>query len=330
MIYWLFALVLAIALYLFYRCKRYEKWLENLEDELQFLDRYPDSHLKLLDQSKPPQVKNILEEIVKLSARSYQSALEVSKLREEQETLISGILHDFRTPLTSIQGYLDLLNQEYKKTDEQIDHAKIHQYLQIINERSQVLYEQASSFYLLSILESKHRKVEFESLSLADLLSEEIAARATELEEKFGEEIDIEIDELVPIEQSRLDLQRIISNLIRNSLAHGEAPFSVKLYEAEGTQIIEVCNRWYNPGLVDLERLLDRSFRTDPSRHNSRIPHAGLGMSIIRELCQHLNIEIHLSEDCSAANRLLAAEHQPHVAILRIQLIFKEIVKIPL
>ena len=84
------------------------------------------------------------------------------QIKQEEEQLkqsISNISHDLRTPLTSLQGYLTLL-QECENKQEQ------EQYLKIIKAKTDYLTELVQEFYDLSVLENEQSDVECERIDI--------------------------------------------------------------------------------------------------------------------------------------------------------------------
>lgn len=214
------------------------------------------------------------------------------KLRQknaEQKNLIASISHDFQTPLAAILGSLEIIEQ-LPANDESFKRS-IH-FLNIIKQQSQTLSEEIKSFYALALLESGDFKPNITQVNLYDILSNEIASRVNELEAKFHDNVTVELDETVPpLQQSELTCHRIISNLLKNSLDHGEREIKIKLEVVNDKQLLHIANIWHNPGIKDLNIIFSRSFRVDSARQQlQQSPHAGLGMSIVKDLCERFNI----------------------------------------
>ena len=90
------------------------------------------------------------------------------QIKQEEEQLkqsISNISHDLRTPLTSIQGYLTLL-QECENKQEQ------EQYLKIIKAKTDYLTELVQYFYDLSVLENEQSDVECERIDINRIVTD--------------------------------------------------------------------------------------------------------------------------------------------------------------
>ena len=97
----------------------------------------------------------------------YIKKLQV-QIKQEEEQLkqsISNISHDLRTPLTSLQGYLTLL-QECENKQEQ------EQYLKIIKAKTDYLTELVQEFYDLSVLENEQSDVECERIDINRIVTD--------------------------------------------------------------------------------------------------------------------------------------------------------------
>lgn len=101
----------------------------------------PGKRLRLVSPDR--QVENLLAQINGLLEDREQ---ETRTLREQEESLrrqIANISHDLRTPLTSILGYLQLLESE------QLSSQQRRHYLEIVSDRAKVLQDLITAFYVL-------------------------------------------------------------------------------------------------------------------------------------------------------------------------------------
>lgn len=145
------------------------------------------------------------------------------QIKQEEEQLkqsISNISHDLRTPLTSIQGYLTLL-QECENKQEQ------EQYLKIIKAKTDYLTELVQYFYDLSVLENEQSDVECERIDINRIVTDCLIEKYYE----FGEIQPIIQTENSPvwIYGNNLICKRIIENLIVNALRYSDNYIEVSI-----------------------------------------------------------------------------------------------------
>ena len=118
----------------------------------------PGKRLRLLSPDR--QVENLLAQINGLLEDREQ---ETRTLREQEESLrrqIANISHDLRTPLTSILGYLQLLESE------QLSPQQRRHYLEIVSDRAKVLQDLITAFYDLSRIEGGEYPLDLQPVDL--------------------------------------------------------------------------------------------------------------------------------------------------------------------
>ena len=90
------------------------------------------SHFEVFTQSDIPSIKELQKKINNLYQDNSKIEEKAFRKEKEMQTLMSGISHDIRTPLTSMQGYLKLI----RETNDEIEK---HRYLEIIDFRLESL-----------------------------------------------------------------------------------------------------------------------------------------------------------------------------------------------
>ncbi len=227
---------------------------------------------------------------------------------QEEKNLIASIAHDFQTPLTTMLGTIELLEKENLANVKLSTGQTLTDELNLIKERTISLSSQVKSFYLYSLIDSGDKAPSITEFSLFDLVANEIAARASEIEQRFANHVQIDLDEDLPqIKQDKLSCQRIVANLLKNCLEHGEEELKISLKSSFAKQILTFSNVWYNPGISDLSLICQRSYRIDSARSQvSTNPHAGLGMSIVHDLAESLNIKLTIYEKPYETTKVIA------------------------
>ncbi len=208
--------------------------------------------------------------------QKYQNADQHNRM------MIASIAHDFRTPLTSISGYVQLLKEEPEGEDAE-------KYYQVILQRIHSLSLLIEDFYAISILQSNEYPVRLQPVQPLLILQEELALYYAELQAHFAN-LSIGIEEnRVECRSDPMILKRIIQNLIKNALIHGTQMFSVQAALVDqGIQVI-IRNGIDPLKPFDITRIFDRMYIGDQSRHQRS---TGLGLAIVRELCRLLRISI--------------------------------------
>lgn len=211
----------------------------------------------------------------------------------ELREAIANMSHDLRTPLTSIMGYVYLLN------DDKLDKEERKEYLKIIEKRSLVLNDLITNFYGLSRIQADQYEIKFEPVNLELVLGEIIAAFYETLDYKFGEpEINIE-EGLGPVLGDKQALNRIFTNLIENIIKHGEGEVKISLKKKNKYIVMEFSNKAEELGLKDVNRIFEKFFTKDRMRTGQN---TGLGLAIVKLLVEKQGQKI---EAKKVGNRLV-------------------------
>lgn len=209
---------------------------------------------------------------------------QLKKLREQQhrfvqgdvelKTAVTNISHDLRTPLTAINGYLDLLDNEEKSDT-------VNRYINIIKNRTEVLEQLTEELFRYSIITSPEYDDSTEYLSINSILEESILGYYAILEERNITPT-IRIPEHKIIRKlNKAALSRIFSNLINNAIKYSDGDLEITLTKAG--EII-FTNTASELNEVQVERLFDRFYTVENARKST-----GLGLSIARILVERMN-----------------------------------------
>ena len=201
--------------------------------------------------------------------------------RKEQELRrqIANVSHDLRTPLTSILGYLQLLEGDGLSPEKKAE------YLRVIEGRARTLQVFISSFYDLSRIEGGELPLEREKIDLARALSDQLAASYEQIEQAgLAVEVDI-ASNLPPVWADGGAVTRIFSNLLTNALRHGTDTLAVRLY-LDGTQIVSAfSNRADDLTAEDAAHVFERFYTADKMRTGQS---TGLGLAIVKALAERM------------------------------------------
>ena len=187
---------------------------------------------------------------------------------------VANVSHDLRTPLTSILGYLQLLE------DRDLTESQRRAYLDIVEDRARALQNLITSFYDLSRLEAGEYPIVREQVDLREVISRLLASFYDELEAHFQVSVDLPED-LPPVWGDEAALSRVYTNLIRTALEHGGGTLSVQARQTpEGVE-----TRFANGGAdltpEQLPHVFDRFFTSDQTRSGRN---TGLGLAIVKAL----------------------------------------------
>ena len=191
----------------------------------------------------------------------------------ELKEAITNLSHDLRTPLTAINGYLDLLDRE-DKSDE------VNRYISLIRDRSEALKSLTEELFRYSIVTSV-QNISLERIDLVRALEESLVSFYGVFRER-----NIEPEIRLPEEPvwKTLDkeaISRVFSNIISNAIKYSEADFSVSMTE-DG--VITFSNIAGKMDAVSVGRLFDRFYTVETGGNST-----GLGLSIAKILVNRMD-----------------------------------------
>ena len=190
----------------------------------------------------------------------------------ELKEAVTNISHDLRTPLTAINGYLDLLEREEKS-------ESVQRYLSQIQNRTEVLKNLTEELFRYSVVTST-RDLKPEHMDVVRALEESLLSFYAVMQEK-GIEPQIDLPE-EPVYRN-LDagaVNRIFSNIIGNALKYSDGDLMVTM---DGEGCITFANSAQNLNAVSAGRLFDRFYTVEASRNST-----GLGLSIAKLLTERM------------------------------------------
>ena len=192
---------------------------------------------------------------------------------------IANVSHDLRTPLTSILGYLQLLEEDGLSPEKKAE------YLAVVEGRARTLQVFIATFYDLSRIEGGELPLEREKVDLGRALSDQLAAAYEQIEAAgLAVEVDVEPN-LPPVWADSGAATRIFSNLLTNALRHGRNTLSVRLYR-KGNQIVSAfSNRAEDLTAEDAAHVFERFYTADKMRTGQS---TGLGLAIVKALAERM------------------------------------------
>ncbi|MFM9270241.1 sensor histidine kinase [Halomonas elongata] len=199
----------------------------------------------------------------------------------QRRELVANLSHDFRTPLTSLRGYVEQLQRRESLSDEERRVA-----LTAIFDNAERLTRLARQLSTLARLDAYDQPLRREPFALAELVHD-IVGKFQPQAERLGVSLRVDVDPALPWVEADLGLvDRALSNLIDNALIAAAPQGRVWLAgEASGRGVrIAVSDDGDGIAAADLPLVTQRFYRTASSR--ARGEGSGLGLSIVRDICE--------------------------------------------
>ncbi|AUM96093.1 TPA: HAMP domain-containing histidine kinase [Clostridium botulinum] len=215
----------------------------------------------------------------------YESiSIDNKNYKDHHQKMISNISHDIRTPLTALMGYVDLLS------DNSITKEKREEYVSIIRERGTALKDLMEEFFQVAKLECNDVDITIEKFNISEIVRKNIITFINEINERnITPEINIGDEEIFALGDKNY-MSRIITNLISNSLKYGYEGkvIGIDLKEDNKWVILSIWDKGKGIDKNELPYIFDRLYTGEKSR-NRNLQGSGLGLSIVKNMVQHMN-----------------------------------------
>jgi signal transduction histidine kinase len=228
------------------------------------------------------------DEIGELASSLNYMAEQLTDIENMRKKLIQNVSHDLRTPITSIKGYLELLEDENFTEEEKIKSINT---IQKEVERMEKIVKEITR---LSIIDSKNYQLNIEKLELNSVVGELIPIIRIEAEKK---KIQIKNDSLqkeIFIRGDKEKVKEIIINLLSNAIKFTNEGF-IRISTSQNKNYASLIIEDTGIGIdsEDMPHIFERFYRGEKSRSQD-YSGLGIGLAIVKELVymQNGNIEV--------------------------------------
>lgn len=226
-------------------------------------------------------IKTVQDDLNRLRESSNQNALAAKEAEQRKNDLIVYLAHDLKTPLTSVIGYLSLMQDEPDVSPEL--RAK---YTSIALEKAQRLEELINEFFEITRFQLTHMELNWETIHFSRMLEQTafefqpiLAEKHLQLKTAITPNVDLSCD---PDK-----LERVVDNLIRNAISYSypDTVISLGMHATEDNAVLTICNAGRTISPEKLNRIFEQFFRGDTSR-STATGGAGLGLAIAKQITE--------------------------------------------
>lgn len=201
------------------------------------------------------------------------------KMDSEQKQFIGNVTHEFKTPITSIKAYADIL-QMYEHDENLINQAS-----ESISKECQRLTSMIDNILNLSSLEKYDFELNKTNVNLK-VLFEQITSRMLGRIKKYNLNIETSLDDVV-INADEENLRHIFINLIDNSIKYNKPGgfIRIKVCKNDAAAVIEISDTGIGIPNDELSRIFEPFYRikNDRSRTSGG---TGLGLALVKKLVE--------------------------------------------
>ena len=229
------------------------------------------------------------DEIGYLAACLNYMASQIASAEDDQKKFVANVSHDFRSPLTSIRGYLEAM------IDGTIPPEIHEKYLGIVLNETERLTKLTNSLLTLNNLNTKGILLDRTDFNINKVIRNTAASfEGTCLKKTIAIELILTGDEMY-VNADIGKIQQVLYNLIDNAIkfSHSDSVIKVETSVKKSKLFISVKDTGIGIPKDDLKLIWDRFYKSDLSRGRDK-KGTGLGLSIVKEIInchgEHINV----------------------------------------
>ncbi len=229
------------------------------------------------------------DEIGYLSAQLKYMATRISQTEDNQKKFIANVSHDFRSPLTSIKGYLEAM------ADGTIPKEMYEKYIGIVLNETERLTKLTNSLLTLNNLNTEGMLLEISDFDINKTIKDTIATFSGTCKERFIKISLVLTGEELLVHADMGKIQQVLYNLIDNAIKFSDSDSTIKIETTEKNETVFVSVKDEGIGIPkeSISHVFDRFYKSDLSRGKDK-KGTGLGLSITKEIinAHHENINV--------------------------------------
>jgi signal transduction histidine kinase len=238
-------------------------------------------------QAMSNQIKATMKDMEGEQEKLTLAVNKLSLLDQQQKQFIGNVTHEFKTPLTSIKAYIDLLEM-YPDDDQLMETAKI-----IIKSETERLYEMVDKVLQLSALEKYDFEYHPERIDTKQVIQSVLQSLSGKMN-KFGIELETELTQAY-INADKDSIVIILVNLLDNAIKYNKAngKVLVRNYIHDSHVFIEIIDTGIGIPKEATDRIFEPFYTIDKNR-SRQSGGAGLGLSLVKKYIEKQGGEITL------------------------------------
>ena len=259
----------------------YTRQVKDICRQLRFLQEC-DSNMLITTEMKKGHIEELAELLNTLLKERKRERADYQKKEQMIADIYTNLSHDIRTPLTSLDGYFQLLEETQEENDRK-------RYIQIIQERIESLKEMLEELFTYTKLQNGTYELKLEPQNVGQILKETVFSYYDDwAEQEISPQFEI-TEEPVWIRGNKQALRRTIQNIIKNGLDHGNKEIRIQLSRNEKQMELVFQNKIEPGEQIDISRVFERFYKADKARSKSS---TGLGLSIAKGFVEKMHGEI--------------------------------------
>lgn len=232
---------------------------------------------------------NTEDEMGYLSASLNYMSSQLRDMEDYQKKFVANVSHDFRSPLTSIRGYVEAM------TDGTIPPELHEKYLNIILFETERLTDLTNDLLTLNEFDTKELLLDKTRFDIQEMIKKTAASfEGVCIEKRVSIELLLLPEQAFVLADSR-KIQQVLYNLIDNAIKFSENDDAVKIEVTQrgGKVFVSVKDSGIGISKREINKIWERFYKSDASRGKDK-KGTGLGLSIVKEAIlahdEHINV----------------------------------------
>lgn len=229
------------------------------------------------------------DEIGYLAACLSYMASEMARAEDDQKKFVANVSHDFRSPLTSIRGYLEAM------IDGTIPPELHEKYLNIVLNETDRLTKLTNSLLTLNNLNTKGMLLDKTDFDINQVIRNTAASFEGTCRKKTIAIALVLTGDVMYVSADMGKIQQVLYNLLDNAIkfSHHDSVITIETSEKKNKLFVSVKDTGIGIPKDDLKMIWDRFYKSDLSRGKDK-KGTGLGLSIAKEIIashgEHINV----------------------------------------
>lgn len=269
-------LLVLISMYVYGRIKE-AKTISALNDMIQ---NYRKHDLEM-ETAFPKNCREIGAQMLQIKTDMQRQEQILKEESQRKSDLITYLAHDLKTPLTSVMGYLSLLDEAPDMPE-----AQKEKYIHVALTKAERLENLIAQFFEITQFNLHNMVLEKEHLDLAYMLMQ-MTEEFYPVLSAHGNTVDLQVDEALAVYGDGDKLARVFNNILKNAVAYSyeNSVIVIRGYFEQGMVVISFENHGRTIPKQKLDLIFEKFFRLDEARR-SNTGGAGLGLAIAREIVE--------------------------------------------
>ena len=278
------------------------KYFQQIRDicrQLSFLQEH-DSNMRITSEIDLGGIGALTKQLNAMLMQQREERIQYRRKEQMISETYTNLSHDIRTPLTSLDGYFQLLADSDSKEEQE-------RYVRIIRERVDSLKEMLEELFLFTRLKNTAYPLPLSPCDLKRIVKDTVFSYYEEWKKRSIEPDIVLPEQSCVIMGNRQALHRTLQNIIKNGLVHGEDSIRIRLTVEVAEQekgksygrgqtnpehgsgqevVLVISNPVRGVEQIDVSRVFERFYRAEPERSSGS---TGLGLPIAREFVLRMN-----------------------------------------